>query len=44
VRSSSEAAQIDLSAEEIEELDDAISPAAVRGSRYPEEMMALLNN
>jgi aryl-alcohol dehydrogenase-like predicted oxidoreductase len=38
------AAQIELSADEIEELDDAISPAAVRGSRYPEEMMALLNN
>jgi aryl-alcohol dehydrogenase-like predicted oxidoreductase len=38
------AAQIKLSAEDIEELDRAISPEAVRGSRYPEEMMALLNN
>jgi aryl-alcohol dehydrogenase-like predicted oxidoreductase len=38
------AAQIELSAEDIEELDRAISPEAVRGSRYPEEMMALLNN
>jgi aryl-alcohol dehydrogenase-like predicted oxidoreductase len=38
------AAQIELSAEDIEELDHAISPEAVRGSRYPEEMMALLNN
>jgi aryl-alcohol dehydrogenase-like predicted oxidoreductase len=38
------AAQVELSAEDIKELDDAISPEAVRGSRYPEEMMALLNN
>jgi aryl-alcohol dehydrogenase-like predicted oxidoreductase len=35
---------VKLSAEDIEELDNAISPHAVRGSRYPEQMMALLNN
>jgi aryl-alcohol dehydrogenase-like predicted oxidoreductase len=35
---------VKLSADDIEELDDAISPHAVRGSRYPEQMMALLNN
>jgi len=28
----------------LEELDNAISPAAVRGSRYPEQMMTLLDN
>jgi hypothetical protein len=33
-----------LSAEEVEQLDNAISRDAVRGSRYPEKMMALLNN
>ena len=38
------AAELTLSAEEIRELDDAVSPEAVRGSRYPEQMMALLNN
>jgi aryl-alcohol dehydrogenase-like predicted oxidoreductase len=38
------AADIALSAEEIAELDDAVSPEAVRGNRYPDEMMALLNN
>ena len=32
-----------LSADEVKELDEAISPDAVRGSRYPESMMALLN-
>jgi len=37
------AAHIELSAEEIAELDDAVSPEAVRGDRYPDEMMALLN-
>ena len=37
------AADIELSAEEIAELDDAVSPEAVRGDRYPDEMMALLN-
>jgi aryl-alcohol dehydrogenase-like predicted oxidoreductase len=38
------AAETELSAEGIEELDNAISRDALRGSRYPEEMMALLNN
>jgi aryl-alcohol dehydrogenase-like predicted oxidoreductase len=38
------AAETKLSNEETEELDNAISPEAVRGSRYTEEMMALLNN
>jgi aryl-alcohol dehydrogenase-like predicted oxidoreductase len=38
------ATQVELSDEDIEELDNAISPAAVRGSRYPEQMMSLLNN
>ncbi|HUA70891.1 MAG TPA: aldo/keto reductase [Solirubrobacteraceae bacterium] len=38
------ASEIQLSAEDIDELDNAISPDAVRGDRYPEGMMALLNN
>ena len=38
------AAEIQLSEEDIAELDDAISPAAVRGNRYPEQMMSLLGN
>ena len=38
------AADVTLSAEEVEQLDNAISRDAVRGSRYPEQMMALLNN
>jgi len=38
------AADATLSAEEVEQLDNAISRDAVRGSRYPEQMMALLNN
>jgi aryl-alcohol dehydrogenase-like predicted oxidoreductase len=38
------AAEIQLSDEDIAELDDAISPEAVRGSRYPEQMMTLLGN
>ena len=38
------AAEIKLSAQDVEELDNAISPEAVRGDRYPEGMMALLNN
>jgi hypothetical protein len=29
---------------EVSELDDAISRDAVRGDRYPEEMMSLLGN
>lgn len=38
------AAEIQLSADDVDELADAISPDAVRGDRYPEGMMALLNN
>ena len=38
------ATEVRLSADELNELDNAISPAAVRGRRYPEQMMALLNN
>ena len=38
------AADIQLSPEDVEELSDAISPEAVKGDRYPEGMMALLNN
>jgi len=38
------AAEVELSAEDVDELDNAISPEAVRGDRYPEGMMALLNN
>ncbi|HEY1515246.1 MAG TPA: aldo/keto reductase [Solirubrobacteraceae bacterium] len=38
------AAETELSAQDVEELDNAISPEAVRGDRYPGEMMALLNN
>jgi aryl-alcohol dehydrogenase-like predicted oxidoreductase len=38
------AADVTLSAEDVEQLDNAISRDAVRGSRYPEQMMSLLNN
>ena len=38
------ATDVTLSLGEVQELDNAISPDAVRGSRYPEQMMALLNN
>jgi aryl-alcohol dehydrogenase-like predicted oxidoreductase len=38
------AADVKLSAQDIEELDNAISRDAVRGARYPEPMMALLNS
>ena len=38
------AVDVSLSADELHELDDAISPAAVRGGRYPEAMMALIDN
>jgi len=38
------AIEIELSAVDIVDLDDAISPEAVRGTRYPDAMMALLNN
>ena len=37
------AAEIELSSEEMQELDSAVSPDAVSGSRYPAEMMQLLN-
>ncbi len=33
-----------LPPDEVEELDEAVSPDTVRGTRYPEGMMALLNN
>jgi aryl-alcohol dehydrogenase-like predicted oxidoreductase len=38
------AADVKLTTDDLEELDGAISPEAVRGSRYNDEMMALLNN
>jgi aryl-alcohol dehydrogenase-like predicted oxidoreductase len=38
------AVDVALSADELQELDDAISPDAVRGGRYPEAMMALIDN
>lgn len=38
------AADIRLSPQDIEELDNAVSPDAVRGERYTREMMALLGN
>jgi aryl-alcohol dehydrogenase-like predicted oxidoreductase len=38
------AADVKLSPADVEELDNAISPDAVRGARYPEQMMGLLNN
>jgi aryl-alcohol dehydrogenase-like predicted oxidoreductase len=38
------AADVKLSADDVQELDGAISPDAVRGSRYAESMMGLLNN
>ncbi len=44
LRENAAAVDIGLSAEDIEELDDAISPDAVRGNRYPEQMMSLLGN
>jgi aryl-alcohol dehydrogenase-like predicted oxidoreductase len=37
------AVDVRLSADELRELDEAVSPDAVRGGRYPEQMMALLN-
>jgi aryl-alcohol dehydrogenase-like predicted oxidoreductase len=37
------AVDMTLSADELRELDEAVSPDAVRGVRYPEEMMALLD-
>jgi aryl-alcohol dehydrogenase-like predicted oxidoreductase len=38
------ATDVTLSAEEVNELNNAISPDAVRGDRYAEQMMSLLNN
>ena len=38
------ATNVQLSPEDVDELDNAISRDAVRGERYPEQMMALLNN
>jgi aryl-alcohol dehydrogenase-like predicted oxidoreductase len=38
------ATDVTLSADEVNELDNAISPGAVRGDRYAEQMMSLLNN
>jgi aryl-alcohol dehydrogenase-like predicted oxidoreductase len=38
------AADVDLSSQDVEELDNAISRDAVRGARSPEQMMALLDN
>jgi aryl-alcohol dehydrogenase-like predicted oxidoreductase len=38
------AVDVTLSADEVRELDEAVSPDAVRGGRYPEQMMALLNS
>ena len=44
VEENAAAADMTLSAEVVEQLDNAISRDAVRGSRHPEKMMALLNN
>jgi aryl-alcohol dehydrogenase-like predicted oxidoreductase len=38
------AADVNLSSAELEELEAAVSPDVVRGSRYPEQLMALLNH
>ena len=38
------AADLRLSPEDINELDNAVSPGSVRGDRYPEQMMSLLGN
>lgn len=38
------AAELRLSQHDVEELEDSISRDAVRGDRYPDAMMALLNN
>ena len=38
------ASEIDLSQDDVDELDNAVSPDSVRGNRYPEQMMALLGN
>jgi aryl-alcohol dehydrogenase-like predicted oxidoreductase len=44
VEENAAATEIDLSDEDVDELDNAISPEAVRGERYPDAMMGLLNN
>jgi hypothetical protein len=36
--------ELRLSRRDLDELGDAILPDAVRGDRYPDAMMALLNN
>jgi aryl-alcohol dehydrogenase-like predicted oxidoreductase len=38
------ATDLKLSADDVAELDSAISPDAVRGERYPEAMMSLISN
>jgi aryl-alcohol dehydrogenase-like predicted oxidoreductase len=38
------AADVKLSPADVEELDNAISRDAVRGARYPDQMMGMLNN
>jgi aryl-alcohol dehydrogenase-like predicted oxidoreductase len=38
------AVDVTLSAEEVQELDNAISRDAIVGNRYPEQMMGMLNN
>jgi aryl-alcohol dehydrogenase-like predicted oxidoreductase len=38
------AVDVKLSADDVDELDSAISPDAVRGERYAEAMMSLINN
>lgn len=37
------AVDVELSAEEVRELDEAVSPDSVRGNRYPGQMMSLLD-
>jgi aryl-alcohol dehydrogenase-like predicted oxidoreductase len=38
------AAEIELSAADVATLDEAVSPDAVKGGRYADREMALLNN
>jgi aryl-alcohol dehydrogenase-like predicted oxidoreductase len=38
------ALEVTLSADDIDELDSAVSPDSVRGDRYPQQMMSLLGN
>jgi aryl-alcohol dehydrogenase-like predicted oxidoreductase len=44
VEENAAAVDVVLSAAEVQELDNAISREAIVGSRYPEQMMGLLNN